>query len=604
MALCNRYWKWPISTSYSPFARYSTVRIQPPLCPHYPFMSKNLKILVVDDTETNLLLVSKFINKLGHQTTLARNGLEAVQKFQDESPDLILMDVMMPEMDGYEATARIRELSPHKWVPIMFLSAKSQDVDHVRGLQVGGDDYITKPVNLVILEARIKAVTRIAEMQGKIVENNEQLERYRDNNERELQLAKHLIEKITRLDKYNLSSIRLWNKPAQHFSGDIFLVALTPADEIHFLLADGTGHGLSAALNVIPLVEVFYSMTAKGFAISSIVHELNRKIKQLMPTERFVATTLVSLNLNERILQIWNGGNPPALFVDEAGKVQQRWKSTHPALGILDDSEFDATTEAFHWNEPGQLYMFSDGLLEAENAKREEFGLTRLEQALASAPMEQRFSHLIQAIDLHMEGIAAHDDVSLAALFCPVNASDDSSPAVSPVQTAGKSDICPCRWKVGVRLTAEELKKIDVVPMMLGWMDQLHLHPSHRGQVFLIFTELFNNALDHGILNLDSALKFTEDGFELYFETRRQRLANLQQGMLNIDVERLRQKNHELLRIHIKDSGKGYDYKGLSLVDSSKPRPYGRGLALVQNLCSQIEHAGNGSEITVYYELN
>ncbi len=567
-------------------------------------MSKNLKILVVDDTEPNLLLVSKFINKLGHQTTLARNGLEAVHKFQDESPDLVLMDVMMPVMDGYEATARIRELSPHKWVPIMFLSAKSQDVDHVRGLQVGGDDYITKPVNLVILEARIKAVSRIAEMQRKIVENSEELERYRDNNEHEVQLAKHLIEKITHYDNYNHSSIRLWNKPAQHFSGDIFLVALTPADDIHFLLADGTGHGLSAALNVIPLVEVFYSMTSKGFAISSIAHELNRKIKQLMPTDRFVAATLVSLNFSERILHIWNGGNPPALFVDKAGKVQRSWKSAHPALGIFDDTEFDATTEAFQWNEPGQLYMCSDGLLEAQNEAGEQFGLARLEQALAATPLEQRFEHLVQAIELHMDGIAAHDDVSLAALFCPVSASDESAPAVSSAQTADTSDICPCRWKVGVRLTAEELKKIDVVPMLLGWMDQLHLHPAHRGQIFLIFTELFNNALDHGILDLDSALKFTEDGFELYFETRRQRLANLQQGMLNIEVERLRQENRELLRINIKDSGKGYDYRGMFTGEISSFRPYGRGLALVKNLCSQIEHAGNGSEITVYYALN
>ena len=287
--------------------------------PYVP-MPKQLKILVVDDTEPNLLLVSKFINKLGHQTVQARNGLEAVEKFRTESPDLVLMDVMMPEMDGYEATAKIRELYPNKWVPIMFLTAKSQDADHVKGIQVGGDDYITKPINLIILEARIKAVTRIAEMQRQIVENTEQLELYRDENERELQLAKHLIEKIIRYHHFDHEQIHFYSQPAKHFSGDIFLVALTPADEIHLLLADGTGHGLSAALNVIPVVEVFYGMTSKGFGISSIAHELNQKIKQLMPTERFVAATLVSVNLNDQILRVWNGGNPPALFVEKTAR--------------------------------------------------------------------------------------------------------------------------------------------------------------------------------------------------------------------------------------------------------------------------------------------
>ncbi len=569
-------------------------------------MPKQLKILVADDTEPNLLLVSKFINKLGHQTVLARNGREAVQKFQDEAPDLILMDIMMPEMNGYEATARIRQLSPNRWVPIMFLTAKSQDADHVKGIQVGGDDYITKPVNLVILEARIRAVTRIAEMQHQIVENSEQLERYHDENERELKLAKHLIEKITNYDNYDHDSIRLWNKPAQHFSGDIFLVALTPADEIHFLLADGTGHGLSAALNVIPVVEVFYSMTSKGFAISSIAHELNRKIKQLMPTERFVAATLVSVSFSERIVHVWNGGNPPALFVDEKGNIQRSWKSAYPALGILSDSEFDSGTEVFHWNEPGQLYMCSDGLLEAQNDAGEEFGLARMEQVLSSVPMDQRFEHLIQAVDLHMDGLAAHDDVSLAALLCPVSTPSESALLMAcPEQEACVPEIYPCRWKVALRLTASELKQIDVVPMLLGWMDQLHLNPGHRGQVFLVFTELFNNALDHGILNLDSALKFEPDGFEQYFEARRQRLDNLQQGALDIEVERLRQQNHELLRIYIKDSGKGFDYRESFSDDiGASTRPSGRGLALVRNLCTKIEHAGNGSEITVYYALN
>jgi len=568
-------------------------------------MPKQLKILVVDDTEPNLLLVSKFINKLGHQTVLARNGLEAVQQFQDESPDLVLMDVMMPEMDGYEATAKIRELYPNKWVPIMFLTAKSQDADHVKGIQVGGDDYITKPINLVILEARIKAVTRIAEMQRQIVENSEQLEHYRDENEREQQLAKHLIEKITHYDNYDHNSIRLWNKPAQHFSGDIFLVALTPGDEIHFLLADGTGHGLSAALNVIPVVEVFYGMTSKGFAISSIAHELNRKIKQLMPTERFVAATLVSINISDRILQIWNGGNPPALFVNEEGTIQRAFKSAHPALGIFNDTEFDATTEIFRWNEPGQLYMCSDGLLEAQNGTGDEFGLDRMEQVLASAPMEQRFEHLLQAIDLHMDGISAHDDVSLAALLCPVSAPGEPALTANAEQPASVPDACPCRWKVALRLTASELKEIDVVPMLLGWMDHLRLHPGHRGQVFLIFTELFNNSLDHGILNLDSALKLEPDGFEHYFEMRHQRLANLQHGVLDIEVERLRQQNHELLRMHIKDSGNGFDYRSIIGSDvSSSTRPSGRGLALVNSLSSRIEFSGNGSEVTVYYPLS
>lgn len=568
-------------------------------------MKKQMKVLVVDDTEPNLLLISKFISKLGHQAVLARNGLEAVRQFQSESPDLILMDVMMPEMDGFEATARIRVLAPNKWVPIIFLTAKAQDADHVRGIQAGGDDFISKPINLVILEARIKAILRIAEMQRQIAENTEQLERYRDENESELQLARHLIKKITHYDHYDHQLIQLFNQPAQHFSGDIFISALTPSDDINLLLADGTGHGLSAALNVIPVVEVFYSMTSKGFAISAIAHELNRKIKQLMPTERFVAASLVSINFNDRILHIWNGGNPPAYFVNENGQILRSWRSSHPALGIFDESDFDATTEAFHWNEPGSMYMCSDGLIEARNPLGEEFGQTRLEKILSNVKPEHGSADLIQTLRRHMDDVPAHDDITLAAIRCPVSTPVDTQGRESATGQATKAPaVCPCRWKVGVRLTAFELKEIDVVPMLLAWMDQLHLNPNHRGQVFLIFTELFNNALDHGLLCLDSALKYQPDGFDQYFEQRRQRLANLQQGVLEIEVERLRQQGQELLRIHMKDTGHGFDYKlFLSRTTAESTRPFGRGLALIKSLCSRLDYAHNGSEVTVDYAL-
>jgi CheY-like chemotaxis protein len=569
-------------------------------------LPKRLKVLVVDDTEPNLLLVSKFINKLGHETVLARNGREAVETFQTDTFDLILMDVMMPEMDGYEATLKIREISTH-WVPIMFLTAKAQDDDHVRGIQVGGDDYITKPVNLLLLEARIKAITRIAEMQQKILENTQQLEHYHDENERELQLAKHLIEKITRHDPGEKKHIREWSMPAQHFSGDIFLSTYTPADHVNLLLADGTGHGLAAAINIIPVVEVFYGMSAKGFNISSIAQELNHKIKQLLPTERFVAATLVSIDFSERILHIWNGGNPPALFVDENGMIQRSWKSIHPALGILQDHEFDATSEVFHWSGPGQLIMCSDGLIEAQNQDGEEFGPARLEHILSTTPASQRHDALIAAVHQHMSGLAAHDDVSLATIDCLLHAAEEAEPQLEDEKSNPPTlEECACRWKVGLRLSAAELKDIDVVPMLLTWMDQLRLNKSHRGQIFLIFTELFNNAVDHGILKLDSELKNMPEGFEKYFEQRHQRLVTLQQGIVEIEFERFRHRNSEMLRIHIKDSGHGFDYNDYISRDINAPGTQlsGRGLALVKNLCSMVEYASNGSEVSVYYTLS
>lgn len=566
-------------------------------------MPKKLKILIVDDTEMNLLLVSKFINRLGHDTVVARNGLEAVAKFQEENFDLILMDVMMPEMDGYEATAKIREIST-QWVPIIFLTAKTQDADQIKGLQVGGDDYIFKPINLPILEARIKSFTRVAEMQQQILENNQLLERYRDTNEMELHLARHLIEKITRSEHIEFEKIRSWNMAAQNFSGDIFISAHTPAGHVHLLLADGTGHGLSAALNVIPVVEVFYSMSTKGFNISTIARELNHKIKEIMPTERFVAATLISINFSEQILNIWNGGNPAVLFLDDKGCIQRQWKSEHPALGIFRDHEFDASSETFHWDVAGQIVLCSDGLVEAQNTQGEEFGYDRLEQTLSAVSAKERHDALIAALHQHMEGLPAHDDVTFASVNCPcaVNTIPLVQQDVSADHLSHERNAC--RWKIGLHLSPAELKEIDAVPLLLSWMGQLRLSKANEGQIFLIVSELFNNALDHGILKLDSRLKHELDGFEQYVEQRIQRLAKLDDGLIEIELERLRQSNNEILRIKIKDSGQGFDYKQYESADiSSSTGPSGRGLALIRTLCTKMEFGLNGSEINVYYTL-
>lgn len=567
-------------------------------------MAKQLKVLVADDTEPNLVLVSKFISKLGHTAIAARSGREAIERFQAESPDLILMDVMMPEMDGYQATARIRELCGTKWVPVIFISAKGQDYEQAKALEMGGDDYLTKPINLTILEAKIKAMQRIAEMQSQIVENTEQLERYRDDNEREHKLAQHLIEKITRYGEIEKKLIQRWHKPAQHFSGDIIIAARTPADDLHVLLADGTGHGLSAALSVMPIVEAFYGMTAKGFSISSIAHELNRKIKQLMPTERFVAATLASIDLMDKTIHIWNGGNPTALFVSESGKLLRTWKSSHPALGIFNEADFDSTAEAFHWQEPGQLYLCSDGLLEIQNGAGEEFGQQRMLQVLETSPHEKRVERLVGAVTAHLGGRSGHDDISLAAINCPMEPAT-GYPESKSSQKKDTPPVEPHRWKLGLRLSSVELKSIDIVPLLLAWVGQLDIREVHRNQVYLIFTELFNNALDHGILKMDSTLKSLPDGFEKYIEERRLRLAALEQGVLEIEVERLRQEGTEFLQVRIKDSGNGFDHESVLKQDiANSTLPSGRGIALVKHLCPKLEYLGNGSEVAVLYELN
>jgi len=140
-----------------------------------------LKVLVVDDTATNRQLLQVFLRKLGCNVLTAENGALAVEAFQRESPDLILMDVMMPVMDGYEATRRIKALAGTQWVPIVFLSALDKDENLVAGLEAGGDDYLAKPVNFVVLNAKLRSLARTLVLQRSLDETRRHSEAITDN---------------------------------------------------------------------------------------------------------------------------------------------------------------------------------------------------------------------------------------------------------------------------------------------------------------------------------------------------------------------------------------------------------------------------------------
>ena len=135
-----------------------------------------MKILLVDDTKTDRLIMTAYLNKLGHEVITGENGQQAIELYQSEQPDLIIMDVIMPLMDGHEAAARIRG-NGEEWIPIIFLSARVDPEDIVKGIDAGGDDYLTKPVDHTVLAAKMKAMQRISAMRHRLIKVSNELEK-------------------------------------------------------------------------------------------------------------------------------------------------------------------------------------------------------------------------------------------------------------------------------------------------------------------------------------------------------------------------------------------------------------------------------------------
>ena len=154
------------------------------------------KILAVDDNIVNIKVLSQYLIKQNYEVIIAESGEEAIEKFKSDTPDIILMDIMMGGISGLEATAKIKALAGDKWIPVIFMSALASEEDKIKGLDVGGDDYITKPIEFNILGAKLKAVQRIADIQGKLSETMAELQEYKDAEEREQEMAYDLMESL------------------------------------------------------------------------------------------------------------------------------------------------------------------------------------------------------------------------------------------------------------------------------------------------------------------------------------------------------------------------------------------------------------------------
>ena len=557
-----------------------------------------LKILIADDSNSDRLLLKAIVQSQGHQPLLASDGLEAIEVFKQQKPDIILLDALMPNVDGFDTARYVKSHSGDDFVPIIFLTSLSEADSLAHCLEAGGDDFLTKPYNNVVLKAKINAFRRMLKMHVTLQHQRDQIAENNQRLIREQEVAKLTFDKVAHEGCLHVPNIQYTLSPLAVFNGDVLLAAVRPNGNLAVMLGDFTGHGLAAAIGAMPLSQTFYSMVGKGFTIREILVEINRKLKEILPVGVFCCATMIDMDFTAQSLEIWSGGMPESFLYSVEKKIFLPIPARYLALGILEPERFHAETDVYPMQTGDRFYMWSDGILEAMNAEGEMFGEQRLEQIFIDNEEPARlFKEINQTVQKFIGDTQIHDDLSIAEITM---IEQDEFAHFFP-RNLKKIHTTAMDWAFSYEARAITLRSIDPLPVIHNLLREIPGLRYRSGEVFTVLSELYSNALEHGVLKLDSSMKSTAKGFYEYYRERSKRLEKLEQGSVRFDLDYKGDRDLGCLQLTVTDSGKGFEHEK-RLQGSLQSSGYsGRGLLLIKSICDEVTYLGDGNIVQVIF---
>ncbi|MBF0353404.1 MAG: response regulator, partial [SAR324 cluster bacterium] len=265
-------------------------------------------ILIVDDTPTNLTVLSEAL-KAEYRIKVATNGLIALDIIRKDKPVLVLLDIMMPELDGFEVCRRIKQQPESRDIQVIFITAKSNPVDEEEGLNLGAVDYITKPFSLPIIRTRVRNHVRLKRQSDQLREKTDELARKNEEMTQDWKTAAVLqYQLFTGYHIPEFMKVAVCYLPHSYVSGDMFKIYTDASGLFSMFLGDSTGHGISAALTTI-MADVLLTQKANATPKEVMVY-INDELNAHLPSDRFMTAVLLKIR-KDGLLTLANAGHPP-----------------------------------------------------------------------------------------------------------------------------------------------------------------------------------------------------------------------------------------------------------------------------------------------------
>jgi phosphoserine phosphatase RsbU/P len=331
-------------------------------------------VLLVDDEPANIQIVNSIL-KDTYKTRIATSGAKALElASQEPAPDLILLDVMMPEMDGYEVCSRLKSADHTRDIPVIFLTGQTEIEDETKGFNVGAVDYIHKPFSPAVVQARVHTHLVLRGIRAQLASQLQTIQSEM-NTARQIQLS-ILPREIPAIKGLDISARYL---PMTSVAGDFYDFIAIDEKRIGILVADVSGHGMPAALISSMLKIALDGQTKHATDPARVLDGLNQALCGKFQGH-FVTAVYVVVDTERQYLLYAGAGHPPLILMDHSTGEAHDFLENGLFLGYFPDASYTAMEIPFKAGDWGVLY--TDGIPEMTDPSDEQFGLDRFKQFL------------------------------------------------------------------------------------------------------------------------------------------------------------------------------------------------------------------------------
>lgn len=334
-------------------------------------------ILVVDDSATNLQVLVRTLSGSGHRILAARDGATALEIARKARPDLMLLDVMMPGLDGFEVCRRIKSSPETLGTVVIFLSARGEVTDKVSGLELGAIDYITKPIQAEEVLARVSVHLSRLHLERALRQS-------RDRLDKELAGAAHMQQLLLPAAPPSHPSLQFgtYYQTSRHAGGDYYDLLDLGRDRIGILVVDVSGHGAPAAIVMAMIRAIVHSYPGVADDPPALLHYINRHFRFLWETPMYATALYAVIDVAHRTMRMSSAGHPLPLL-QRGGRTSTLAGDT--AMCVLWDELGEVPVIEYALTAGDAIAFYTDGITDRQAASGAMFDLERLSDALARA---------------------------------------------------------------------------------------------------------------------------------------------------------------------------------------------------------------------------